>query len=114
MVKKLEHVVLLNDFYGSLLTKKQTDAIRLHYENDWSLAEIAGSAGSSRQAVYDLIKRSVDALEKYEQQLGFVDKYIMNRQLLDEAISILQDKKTLDERQVEEAYDILLQLKNNI
>ena len=113
MKKKFERVVLLNDFYGALLTEKQTDALRLHYENDWSLAEIADSFGSSRQAVHDLIRRSNDALENYEQQLGFVDKYNSNRQLLQEALSLLQEKP-LDDSKLERINDLLLRLQQSI
>ena len=113
MKKKFERVVMLSDFYGSMLTKKQTDALRLHYENDWSLAEIADVTGSSRQAVHDLIKRSVEALENYEKQLGFVDKYIGNRQILDEALSLLQDKPLNDSR-LETVHDLLLRLNHSI
>ena len=41
MLEKRSHIVFLNDFYGPLLTPKQQEAMSLHYENDWSLSEIA-------------------------------------------------------------------------
>ena len=58
MLEKISHVVLLKDFYGPLLTEKQQNVLHLHYENDWSLSEIASNMNTSRQAVYDLIKKS--------------------------------------------------------
>lgn len=113
MVKEFERVVMLKDFYGPLLTEKQTVALRLHYEDDWSLAEIAESSGSSRQAVYDLIRRSVEALENYEQQLGFVGKYAANRQLVEEALTLLHDK-TVDAAKLEAVRTLLQRLKHTI
>lgn len=66
---------LLNDFYGQLLTPKQKRCIQLYYEADLSLAETAERFGSSRQAVYDLLKRTEKLLEEYEQKLGLLEKH---------------------------------------
>ncbi len=57
-------------FYGGLLTERQLDALRLHYEEDLSLGEIAEELNVSRQNVHELITRSVQKLRHYEQQLG--------------------------------------------
>ena len=56
MLEKMEQVILLKDFYGPLLTPKQQEVLNLHYEQDWSLSEIAEHWQISRQAVFDLIK----------------------------------------------------------
>ncbi len=66
---------LLHDFYGPLLTPKQRRCIQLYYEADLSLAETAEKFGSSRQAVYDLLKRTEKLLEEYESKLGLLQKY---------------------------------------
>lgn len=66
---------LLHDFYGQLLTPKQRRCIQLYYEADLSLAETAEKFGSSRQAVYDLLKRTEKLLEEYEEKLGLLAKH---------------------------------------
>lgn len=66
---------LLHDFYSQLLTEKQRRCIQLYYEADLSLAETAEKFGSSRQAVYDLLKRTEKLLEEYESKLGLLAKY---------------------------------------
>lgn len=58
------------DFYGELLTEKQLQVILLHVDEDYSLSEIAEQVGSSRQAVHDLIQRTIHKLTDYEDKLG--------------------------------------------
>lgn len=55
--------------YGHLLTDKQRTALRLHYDEDYSLAEIAGQLGVSRQNVHDLVTRARQKLCRYESAL---------------------------------------------
>ncbi len=98
MLEKISHVVLLKDFYGPLLTAKQQDVLNMHYENDWSLSEIAGSMNSSRQAVYDLVKRAESILQEYEDKLGLVAKFQRTRQNLYELRDILEESGTDDPR----------------
>lgn len=63
-----------NDFYGCLLTEHQCEMIRLYYDCDISLFEIAEQFGISRQAVRDSIKRAEQALITYEEKLGLCEK----------------------------------------
>jgi predicted DNA-binding protein YlxM (UPF0122 family) len=58
--------------YQSLLTAHQREVLDLHLRSDWSLAEIAEHQGTSRAAVHDIIRRSVDALAGYERRLGLL------------------------------------------
>ena len=44
---------LLMDFYGELLPKRQKDVIKLYFEEDFSLSEIAEEFGITRQGVHD-------------------------------------------------------------
>jgi uncharacterized protein len=90
MLEKVSHIVLLKDFYGPLLTEKQQNVLNLHYENDWSLSEIATEMNTSRQAVYDLIKRSESLLEEYEQKLKLVEKFQQARKHLDQLALLLE------------------------
>ena len=64
-----------NDFYGCLLTEHQCEMIRLYYDCDISLFEIAEQFGISRQAVRDTIKRAENLLIEYELKLGLSKKF---------------------------------------
>lgn len=89
MLEKISHVVLLKDFYGPLLTQKQQDIMNLHYENDWSLSEIADHMHTSRQAVFDMVKRAQAQLEELEEKLGVVEKFQLTRRRLTEVVDML-------------------------
>lgn len=91
MLEKVERIVLLNDFYGPLLTQKQREVMHLHFENDWSLAEIAASMKISRQAVHDLIQRASKALEDYEKRLGLMGKFLDSRRRWQEIYNLLEN-----------------------
>ncbi len=52
-----------------------------YYVDDYSLAEIAGEFGVSRQAVYN-IKRTEKILEAYEMKLHMIQIYIVCSQIL--------------------------------
>ena len=58
---------LLCDFYGEFLT-----------------GEIADSLGITRQGVHDTLRRAEGALERCEERLGLVGRYIRLRDLLEE------------------------------
>ncbi len=66
----LEISILLG-YYGELLSDKQRTYMEEHFEEDYSLSEIAKSHGISRQAVYDNIKRGMKILKSYEEKIGF-------------------------------------------
>ncbi len=76
---KTERVSLLIDFYGALLTDKQREFLRLYNEENYSLQEIAGEYGVSRQGVYDAVRKAQAALEDCEARLGFIDEYEKRR-----------------------------------
>jgi uncharacterized protein len=58
--------------YGVLLTEHQRRVLELHLADDWSLSEIATSQEISRAAVHDIVRRSVQALQDYEEKLGLL------------------------------------------
>lgn len=91
MLEKRSHIVFLNDFYGPLLTPKQQEAMSLHYENDWSLSEIAEHMQITRQAVHDILKRAEVALQEYENRLGLAGRFLKTRQRLQEACALLEN-----------------------
>ena len=61
-------------FYGGLLTEKQRQAMMLHYEEDYSLGEIAEQLGCTRQSVHELIARSGEKLRGYEAVVGAAER----------------------------------------
>ena len=69
----------LYERYGALLTEHQQEVVDLYLRSDWSLAEIAEHQGTSRAAVHDIVKRSVDALEEYERRLGLLAEALRRR-----------------------------------
>lgn len=64
--------VELFERYGSLLTDHRREILELYLRNDWSLSEIARTQDTSRSAVHDLVRRSGQALEDYEDRLGLL------------------------------------------
>ncbi len=90
ILAKKEHVILLMDLYGDLLTKKQNDYLSLYYEEDMSLGEISVELNVSRNAVYDNIKRAVTSLNDYEDKLQLLDKHKKRMALID---TIEQEEK---------------------
>ena len=71
-----------NDFYGCLLTKHQCEMIRLYYDCDISLFEIAEQFDISRLAVRDTIKRAENLLEDYETKLGLSKKFLKMQEVM--------------------------------
>ena len=63
----------LLDFYGPLLTEKQREIYEWYYQQDLSLGEISEFADVSRNAVFDLISRTDEKLERYERVLGLIE-----------------------------------------
>lgn len=78
-------------FYGGLLTDRQLEALRLYYEEDYSLGEIADQFGVSRQNVHELITRSAAKLRRYEEALGGVNRAEETVRLLREADALIQE-----------------------
>ena len=89
MLEKMLRISLLHDFYGALLTERQQQCLELHYLNDLSLSEIADQIKVSRQAVYDIVKRSEQILEDYEAKLGLVAKHQQERQIINDIYRML-------------------------
>ena len=89
MLKKREYISRLCEVYGSLLTPRQTEAIELFYGDDLSLSEIAENFSTSKQAVYDLLKRTEAILENYEDKLRLLDAAVQRKESLEQMDKLL-------------------------
>ncbi|MBO4695546.1 MAG: DNA-binding protein [Clostridia bacterium] len=74
----------LKAYYGGLLTDKQSEIFTLHYEEDYSLAEIAEKFNITRQAVLDNIRKAEKVLDNAEQKIGLVARDNKIRKLMEE------------------------------
>lgn len=72
MLEKFLHMSALFDIYGPLLTDKQKRCLQMHLYEDLSLSEIGVQLKISRQAVYDMLRRSELIMQQYEDKLGLV------------------------------------------
>jgi len=69
-------VGLLLSFYGAMLTERQRDMLRLYYEDDLTLSEIAALCGVTRQGAYDLIRRGEGQLLSLETKLTLRARWV--------------------------------------
>jgi len=88
-MEELFKISMLLDFYGQMLTKRQYEILDLHYNNDYSLGEIAQELDISRQGVHDNIKRGKTALYDMESKLGLVAKFSMQKEKASKILKLL-------------------------
>jgi len=93
MFEKIVEIGLLFDFYGKLLSARQFQAIELYYIHDLTLTEIGEQLEISRQGAYDLVKRAESVLYKYEDTLGLVKRFEINRKKAEELNYLLYKLK---------------------
>lgn len=93
---ELERVIYINNLfqiYGKLLSITQQEIILDYYEYNLSLSEIAENRNISRAAVDDALKKGVNKLEKYEEDLMIYQRNIDIKSLINK----LKDKNLDDE-----------------
>lgn len=98
-MKSVEDSLLL-DFYGNLLTDKMRITLDMYLNDDLSLAEIAEEEEISRQGVHDKVKRGLSQLKGYEQKLGLVRRFLEQKESVNEAIALIDNKNYEDARKV--------------
>ena len=105
---------LLYDFYGELLTAHQKEIFEDFVYHDLSLAEIAAEHGISRQGAHDVIRRCGATLQKYEDKLGLVGRFLRMKEMVEELQQLtggeIGDVDTLTERVNEVTEGILREL----
>ncbi|MBP5426930.1 MAG: hypothetical protein J6Y29_03430 [Clostridiales bacterium] len=96
-------ISLLLEFYGNLLTKKQCEMLSLHYNMDYSLAEIADEYHITRQGAFDNIRRGRQSLLELEDKLKLCGKFENNIKAAKRVLEYLEkiDKSKLDDVSVE-------------
>ncbi len=72
---ELVHIGELLDFYGGCLTQNQANITRKYVDYNATLEEIASENGTTRQAVSDVLRRSLAKLEGLEARLNLVHKF---------------------------------------
>jgi len=90
---------MLFDFYGDLLTEKQREYYDLHYNNDLSLFEIAEMSGTTRQAVWDIIRRAEQSMRDIESKTGLIAKTVQQRSRLQDVICKVRELPESPEKQ---------------
>ena len=90
MIKNF-HISNLLDFYSSILTAKQTQAMCLYYNEDFSLSEIADNLNITKQGVRDLIRRAEFQIVTLEDKLKFYKKYLDNKTILNKCLANLKE-----------------------
>ena len=107
-MEKLVQVARLFDTYGSLLNEKQKDVINCYYNEDLSLNEIAQNNNKSKQAISDMIQRSVDKFFEFENELSLIKK----KNQLREDLSLLRE--LIESSNQSEAMDMIDEMINKI
>ncbi len=113
MSKHLE-VGLLLDYYGSLLTKTQYNLADLYYNQDLSLSEIAENTGITRQGVYDSIKRTEEALKKFEKKLNMKSNLYKINNIAVEILRIVDKLKKDESEEVTKIKLLINELLNEV
>ena len=93
-------ISLLMDFYGPLLTEKQSEIMQWYYNDDLSLSEIAELNETSRQAIHDLIKRCYKQLLSYESKLNLLQKSMNREKEIINFLEYLKNKYSIDNEDI--------------
>ncbi|MDO5037026.1 MAG: sigma factor-like helix-turn-helix DNA-binding protein [Tissierellia bacterium] len=103
-MKKTLEINELMDFYSDLLTKRQQAVMKMYYQFDYSLNEIADNLGISKQAVSENIQRATRGLLEFEDLLGLLDKrknQMREKEVMLESLTkislLTEDKAILEE-----------------
>lgn len=102
MLNNIFEISMLYDFYGDLLSQRQKEILGLYYSENYSLGEIAGEYGLTRQGIHETIKRGERKLRDYEKKLKLISKYESDERVinnlkdeLEQLISMLGDDTRL-------------------
>ena len=91
-ILKREVLISLFDIYNELLTDKQKSYFMDYYYSDLSLSEIASNNNVSRNAVYDMLKKTEDILNNYENVLKIHQKNLKILEIIEDNSSDALEK----------------------
>jgi len=112
MDEQFVEMTLLYDFYGGMLTPRQQEIMDLYYMKDYSLGEIGELLSTSRQAVYDNLKRAKKQLGEMEERLGLVQRFKKDLEDRDEALESLDS--VIEALETEQSKDWMVQILKRI
>jgi predicted DNA-binding protein YlxM (UPF0122 family) len=95
-LEKHVEINALLDLYEPLLTEKQARTMNYYYMDNYSLQEISEIEEVSRNAVHDLLKKTVQKLYDYENKLQLKKKNDKRRELIESIQAKVDDKKTVE------------------
>lgn len=91
LVEKLKTIKQL-DVYGNMLTTRQRETLEGYLLYDITLTELATLHSTSRQAIFDIIQKTIKSLAEFEDKIGIVAR---NEKILQELEEIdCSDEKT--------------------
>ena len=85
------YLSMLYDFYGALLKENNRRIFEAYFQEDYSISEIAEEMEISRQAVHDAVKRITKQLKGYEEKLGLLERFELQRNEMKRLHECLQE-----------------------
>lgn len=99
---------LLFDIYKELLTKKQQEILFYFLDRNVSITEIAESTGSTRQAVNDIIKRTLKTLEQYEKKLKNLERFSETQHEIEKLEALAKKHPEIEElKKIAKSLDVI-------
>jgi uncharacterized protein len=98
------YISIYNDYYGGVLTEYQSNLIKMYYDEDLSLNEIAENLSISPQAVKDTLSRAEKTLINLENKLMLVNKVESAKKLLEE---LKEGANNENKKKIEEVINLL-------
>ncbi|MFA5561128.1 MAG: sigma factor-like helix-turn-helix DNA-binding protein [Eubacteriales bacterium] len=109
MFEKDLRIGYLLDFYGEVLPPRTRAMLKLYYEEDLSLSEMAEREGISRQGIRHLVKRGEQELLMLERGLGLAQQFTALRSAAERLHTLLpQLRAAQDPRMVALAEEVRL------
>ena len=91
------YLSMLYDFYGALLKENNRRIFEAYIQEDYSISEIAEEMEISRQAVHDAVKRITKHLRGYEEKLGLLERFELQRNEMKRLHECLQEMNISEE-----------------
>ena len=107
-------LILLYDYYGSLLTDRQRECFELRHNQDFSLGEIATELGISRQGVHDNLSRAEALLKNMEAKTGCVSRDRSCRNAAHQILALAQKLDSCSDPQIREAAAAIRAIAKNL